>query len=682
MTVSSGYQPPPSEDFFRSAGGTLKPDGTNDLTDAIIHSGMVGVGRLATTDQPNTDFYVGGSLVHSAFLSVNQTVNGGSTTISDTQSGVIFPQTTPGISIFIQPPTNTLAGRMLRVFNTGTAALTVNSFVIDAGFYRDLAWNGTSWTVHQGGISILPQTLHWARWQLAFPSASTAFAVPPGTNMMPLFFAGLSSGFGLVTDATNIVCAQAGRYRFDWLLMAPSTEFNDDGEVHIVVNGVTVANVPYDMNQAAAVNQTTGTLTVDLSVNDLVQFRYAGSPTADTIVWGKGTYLHVQQIPSSTVILPGSIPGLVGATGIAAGVAGYIGNAPLAGQQNHVYRGDGTFDFQGKKSTVAISNIAANGSLGSAAATVDIADELILSQTTANITASLQNPTITTKYRTITIQNIGTVAIGVNASGFGTTTIPVNGVLVAEWNGLAAAAGRWVLLASTPRLPNVQTFLANGTYTPSVGMKYCIARAVGGGASAGGAAASVASTVVMVTGGGGCGAYVEVMLTAAQIGNSQIVTIGAGGPASAVGGGGNNGGATSLGALFSAGGGLASAAAVAAGNFPTYTRSGGNGGTFTITTGVNLGSKNGKAGDPGTAVAVNSGTYIQPGAGAKSELGMGTKPNGTFFNNLTGQSIASVAGAANTGDGSSGTGTGGAPTAAAIASASGGSGKMIITEYF
>lgn len=112
----------------------------------------------------------------------------------------------------------------------------------------------------------------------------------------------------------------------------------------------------------------------------------------------------------------------------------------------------------------------------------------------------------------------------------------------------------------------LQTFTANGTYTPTSGMLYALLGAVGGGAGGGGCANSGAGTQGSAGGGGG-GSTSLAMKTAAQIGASQTVTIGA---AANGGGAGNNNGTagndTSIGALCigkggSAGGGSASGAA-------------------------------------------------------------------------------------------------------------------------
>jgi hypothetical protein len=100
----------------------------------------------------------------------------------------------------------------------------------------------------------------------------------------------------------------------------------------------------------------------------------------------------------------------------------------------------------------------------------------------------------------------------------------------------------------------IQTFTGTGTYTPTTGMLYCVIQCVGGGGAGGGAAATSA-TQNSFGGGGQAGEYAVGVFSAATIGASQSVTIGAGGTGVA-GTTGNAGGNTSVGStLISANGG-------------------------------------------------------------------------------------------------------------------------------
>lgn len=99
-----------------------------------------------------------------------------------------------------------------------------------------------------------------------------------------------------------------------------------------------------------------------------------------------------------------------------------------------------------------------------------------------------------------------------------------------------------------------QTFTTSGTYTPHARLIFCTVRMVGPGGGGGGGDANAGSFGAGAGGGGG--EYAEGTFSAATIGASQTVTIGAQGAAgSASGGNGGNGGTTSLGALITALGG-------------------------------------------------------------------------------------------------------------------------------
>ena len=96
----------------------------------------------------------------------------------------------------------------------------------------------------------------------------------------------------------------------------------------------------------------------------------------------------------------------------------------------------------------------------------------------------------------------------------------------------------------------VRTFTTTQTYVPSPGLVCAIVECVGGGA--GGASNNIVATnTVIFSGGGGSGGYSRKFLTAAQIGASQTITIGAGGAGalSNTPSGGAAGGDTSFGSL-------------------------------------------------------------------------------------------------------------------------------------
>jgi hypothetical protein len=111
-----------------------------------------------------------------------------------------------------------------------------------------------------------------------------------------------------------------------------------------------------------------------------------------------------------------------------------------------------------------------------------------------------------------------------------------------------------------------QVFTTTGTYTPTTGMAWCQIEVVGGGGGGAGCPASVGISSP-VGGGGGAGGYARKIVSAATIGVSQAVTIGAGGAGGAAGlNAGNSGTTTSVGAIVSATGGVGGSFGVINGN--------------------------------------------------------------------------------------------------------------------
>lgn len=188
-------------------------------------------------------------------------------------------------------------------------------------------------------------------------------------------------------------------------------------------------------------------------------------------------------------------------------------------------------------------------------------------------------------------------------------------------NVLTSNGTNW--LSSTPTSFTsavTQTFTASGTYTPTSGMKYCLLEVIGGGGGGGGAGVTGASTVSN-GGGGGAGGYARKLVTAAAIGASQVVTIGAAGTAGAnTGGNAGTGGTSSVGAIVSATGGSGGFGTVAgASNSPV----GVNGGTGGVGSSGDFNSK-GSGGTAGFGMGGGgAAAWSVGGAGGSSILGGG-----------------------------------------------------------
>lgn len=206
----------------------------------------------------------------------------------------------------------------------------------------------------------------------------------------------------------------------------------------------------------------------------------------------------------------------------------------------------------------------------------------------------------------------------------------------------------------------IQTFVATGTYTPTAGMKYCLIEVIGAGGAGGGAAGGGGN--VTVGSGGGAGEYARGSFSAASVGTSQAVTLGAGGTGVS-GAAGNNGGNSSVGALITCNGGTGG---ITGSNAAQVNVAGGLGGT---------GGSGGSVRTPGQAGFTGS-TSLTPailisGAGGSSLYGAGG------VGVITATQTAGSAGLGNGSGGSGGISYGGT----SVAGGAGKIGIIVITEF-
>jgi len=185
---------------------------------------------------------------------------------------------------------------------------------------------------------------------------------------------------------------------------------------------------------------------------------------------------------------------------------------------------------------------------------------------TNTITASLTpSPTVYSAGQTFRFVSAGanTGAATLNINGLGAKSITKNGTAALAAGDIPGSAvvevsydgTQFQLMSGTGsgRFLGQQVFTANGTYTPSPGMRIAVVYAQGGGGAGSGSGAAGAGNVSLGAPGAN-GTYAEGTVTATAVGASQAVTIGAGGTGVAAGAG-NAGTSTSLGALVIAPGG-------------------------------------------------------------------------------------------------------------------------------
>jgi hypothetical protein len=241
----------------------------------------------------------------------------------------------------------------------------------------------------------------------------------------------------------------------------------------------------------------------------------------------------------------------------------------------------------------------------------------------------------------------------------GTPTVPT---AAPATNTTQAASTAFVTaaVASHPSVRAIRMFNASGTYTPTVGMTTCIIEMVGAGAGGNGYAAQ--SSFYDIGGGGGSGAYARKFATAAQIGASQAVTVGGGGPGGpgTTNSAGYAGGDSSVGVLCVAKGAPSNGSGLAPGGGAVLA---GCVGDFTA------------PGSPGQfgVQAAQGATVFTGGAGGSSMLGPGGMQTQWTATVLTGNNALGYGGGGS--GGSFGQATGG------VGGGNGGNGVVMITEF-
>jgi hypothetical protein len=223
------------------------------------------------------------------------------------------------------------------------------------------------------------------------------------------------------------------------------------------------------------------------------------------------------------------------------------------------------------------------------------------------------------------------------------------------------------------------TVVGANTYTPTAGMKYCLAISTGGGGGGGGADTGGASADVGVGGGGGAGGTCIEIFSAATIGVSQTVTIGSAGTAGSATNGTNGGagGNTTFGALHTATGGALGTGSGASGA-DSQAIAGGLGG---VPTG-GLANITGGAGDYGLGGSGDGTVDVTMGFGGKggaSFWGGGGRSVAAATNTLT--TDANIAGGAGLAYGSGGSGAVSLNSTTGAAGGIGMSGYCLVLEF-
>jgi hypothetical protein len=252
----------------------------------------------------------------------------------------------------------------------------------------------------------------------------------------------------------------------------------------------------------------------------------------------------------------------------------------------------------------------------------------------------------------------GLTATGVNFDGTAAINPALTGTLVIANGGTGVTTGAVVAIKK-------QIFITSGTYTPSAGMIYAQIEGCGGGGGGGGTTGTASQ--LYAGGGGGSGSYSRLLVTAATIGASKSVTIGALGSGGAAG---NNNG--------TAGGDTCVGGAACTTNL--FVAKGGGGGGFSNSATLGAAGVGGVTGTGDFLISGNGGgggIFFSAGTLSMTSFPGGASAYGGAAPGVSGNGSAASAN-------SCAGGSGGQSFNAAPATASGGNGGtgvIYITEY-
>lgn len=325
----------------------------------------------------------------------------------DLLTSVDVNQTTAGQTITLDPPTNTTAGRLLYVSNVGSASFTMLGTSVAPGSSIVAMWNGTSWSLASGAGSTAS----------GWTDDGTTVRLTTITDNVGIGTASPTAKLH-VEDSTNTI-NQMVLARNPNAGAAAAARIGVQSDAGGVILSAYSSTFPGDLQGAAEVSASGPFQSLQISSAN-----------------------HVLVVPDNNVGVKTFAP-----------VSGLHVNASLLLQ------------------AVALGNFATGGSVGTAAATVDIASTLTINQTTAGQTLTLPSPTQAAAGRVLYVTNIGSASFTMLGRSLGTSE-----TLSAFWSGTAwtlagdgstPSPSGWTDDGATVRLTTITDSVGIGTVTPA-----------------------------------------------------------------------------------------------------------------------------------------------------------------------------------------------------------------------
>lgn len=360
-----------------------------------------------------------GATVNTTFALSNYTTGGSLGTAAatvDIYTSISVNQTTANQSLTVPTPTaNTTYGRLVYISNVGTTSFSFTNTYLTAplkpGATATLVWqnvNGTpSWTyAGSDGASILNQSsaAQTANFKIRSADQNTPTAIIQGATGQSASILQVQDDSGsTILDATtsgvNVHSLADSNQAFAVLSSSNSTVFNvatETGSVSIgtfVSSSTNVLTIQsdnwYHSNAVVITDATSGHTFFTVDNN--------GGILSKNLT-NTGTAFQIQDSSGSAVLTADTTTDTVTIANLTS---------------SNIFTNNGAT----VNKTLALSNFASGGSIGSAASTVDIYTSISVNQTTASQTLSVPSPTASTTYgRTLYISNVGTASFSFNTS--------------------------------------------------------------------------------------------------------------------------------------------------------------------------------------------------------------------------------------------------------------------------